>query len=327
MDILLLLLIFLFVTGLVAGVYWLIAQRNLRFQERLKQTGSDPGTESTPELVLGPLTPTLAGSLPVGSEDKIDLQKELREAGFYQSSALEEYAAIRYLLILLPLVAAGVLGFFFAETWAHFRNAIILGVIGAVLGYSMPRVYIYYRARRRKREIERGLPTAIDMMVLCLSAGLNIMTSLQRIAREVSMAYPTLGQELEIVRRQAELRTLEFAVLQFAERIDLPQLRTLAVILSQSESLGTDTGSTLREYADNLRVIMQQRADETANKAPFKLLFPAYLLAMGAAILLVSPAALEFNNFRKQNMVGNTIKDVKELLKPKQPGPNPTPNP
>src|SRR5262249_49171170 len=158
-----------------------------------------------------------------------------------------------------------------------------------------------YKAKWRQHQIERGLPVAIDMMTLCLSAGLNVNNSLERVSHELQFAYPVLGEEFEIVRRQTELRSLDFALIQFADRVNLPQIRNLQVLLTQSENLGTDAVTVLREYADDLRINMRQRADEMANKAPFKLLFPAYLMAFGAGILLISPAALEFANFRQKN--------------------------
>ncbi len=133
------------------------------------------------------------------------------------------------------------------------------------------------------------------------------------------------------MRRQAELKSLEFAVVQFADRVGLPQAKNLAVILSQSESLGTDAVRILREYADNMRTNMRQRADEMANKAPFKMLFPAYLLAFGAGILLISPTVLEFAEFRRKAMISNSIKETRSVLtgetkidknQPLQPAPN-----
>ena len=137
---------------------------------------------------------------------------------------------------------------------------------------------------------------------------------MQRVVRELHDAFPVLAYELELVRQQAELRTLEFAMNQFADRTGLANVRNLAVILSQSENLGTDAVTTLREYADSMRVNRRQRADEMANKAPFKLLFPAYVLALGAAILLISPTILEFRDFREKNMMGAIRDDSKKGL-------------
>src|SRR5437764_12554445 len=106
---------------------------------------------------------------------------------------------------------------------------------------------------------------------------------------------------------------------QFADRTGLANVRNLAVILSQSESLGTDAVTTLREYADSLRTNMRQRADEMANRAPFKLLFPAYLMALGAAVLILSPTFLEFKRYQRRNPTGNVKIEAEENLKKARP--------
>jgi tight adherence protein C len=314
-------LVFGFVFVLVMWVSSILAARRRRLEQRLgsqggsdSQLGSDPSAPSGPDLVLGDqMTPALAGAVPMGSEDRGALQRELRAAGYYKPTALMEYAAIRACLILLPLIGAAGLALF-TDDWhdaVWFWGA---GVLLAILGFSLPRVYIYFQARARQHQIERGLPTAIDMITLCLSAGLNLSSSLERVTGELRFAYPVLAEEFAIMRRQAELKSLEFALIQFAERVNMPQIRNLQVLLAQSQSLGTDAVGVLREYADDLRVNMRQRADEMANKAPFKLLFPAYLMAFGAGILLISPAALEFQNFRHRNLIGTNLDQIRGFL-------------
>jgi tight adherence protein C len=317
---LILALIFLFAFAFVMWVSSIMAARRRKIEQRLQSQRSDPllGVDvtptSTPELVLGEsMTPALAGTVPMDTENRSALQRELRAAGYYKPTALMEYAAIRACLIILPVVAAGALALFTDSA----RDAVItwgVGIVLAILGFSLPRVYLYFKAKSRHHQIERGLPVAIDMLTLCLSAGLNILNSLERVTSELRFAYPVLGEEFEIVRRQAELRSLDFALIQFAERVNMPQIRNLQVLLTQSENLGTDAVTVLREYADDLRVNMRQRADEMANKAPFKLLFPAYMMAFGAGILLISPAILEFQNFRAKNVIGTEIGQAKNFL-------------
>jgi hypothetical protein len=224
-----------------------------------------------------------------------------------------EYAAVRAVLIIVPLIGAGLVALL-TEQESYLPWIWGASILLAILGFSLPRVYLYIRTRARQHQIERGLPTAIDMLTLCLSAGLNIHNALGRVVRELHLAFPALATELEIVRRQAELRTLEFALVQFADRVGMPQIRNLAVMLTQSENLGTDAVSVLREYADDLRINMRQRADEMANKAPFKLLFPAYLMAIGAGILLISPAFLEFQNFHYRNVISSGINEARETI-------------
>jgi tight adherence protein C len=314
MEYLILFLVFVFVMALVLGSLAFFARRRQQLDERLQETEVDESLQSTDStMVLGDMTPALAAQVPISEEDQTELTRELRVAGFYRPSAVMEYLALRSVLIFAPLIAAGVYALY-TDTTQQALWAWGIGILLAVLGFSLPRVYIYLRGQERMRQIERGMPTAIDMLTLCLGAGLNVLNSLQRVVHELAFSFPVLAYELEIVRRQAELRSLEFALAQFAERVGLPHARNLSVILTQSENLGTDAVVTLREYADNMRINMRQRADEAANKAPFKLLFPAYLLAIGAAILIISPTVLEFAQFRKDNVIGGDISKAREEL-------------
>lgn len=321
MENLLLILVFAVVSGGTFAGYLYFSRRRQHIEQRLRGSVVDDGSPSP--LILGELTPALAEQIPVSDEDRGDLQKELRIAGYYRPSALLEYRALRTVLVVVPLLTAGVLALFTATI----GQAVIVWLAAAIvagLGYSLPRIWLYYRGRSRQHAIERGLPTALDMLTLCLSAGLNVVLSLERVAREMRGAYPVLADELAIIRRQAELRSLEFALGQFADRVDMPQVRNIAVILSQSQGLGTDAARVLTEYADDLRIGMRQRADELANKAPLKLLFPAYLLVFGAAILIFSPVAMEFAAFRRANLIGDTIQQSRESLK-QPPGRLPSP--
>ena len=302
--------VFLLVAGLMLCFYAMLVNRSERSRR------AEDGDDGPPRgMILGDMTPALAAQIPITEGNRSDLQRELRAAGYYRPTALLEYAAVRTLLTVPPILAAGILALF-VQTQRQAAYCWVAGITLALLGYSLPRLYIYYRGRARGWEIERGLPIALDMMNLCLSAGLNVLNSLDRIVRELYHAFPVLAFELDIVRRQAELRALHFALAQFADRTGLPNVRNLAVILGQSENLGTDTVVTLTEYADSMRTSMRQRAEESANKAPFKLLFPAYLMAIGAAILIISPTVLEFNVFRKQNTIKKLNEESVENLAP-----------
>jgi tight adherence protein C len=307
-------LVFLLCSGLVLYGHFVLVQRQRRAERRLAETDEDEVKPREP--FLGHWAPALAAQIPLGNGDRGALAQELRKAGYYRPTALTEYAALRWVLTITPVFAAGVLALFMDSTTAAL-NCWIVGLILGALGYSLPRLYLHYRGKARAAQIERGLPVAIDMLNLGLSAGLNVLTSLQRAAKELPAAYPVLGFELDLVSRQAELRTLDFAMGQFADRCGLPNVRNLSVILSQSETLGTDALATLREYADSMRTNMRQRADEMANRAPFKLLFPAYLMAVGAAVLIITPSVLEFNAFRRANLIGDLNQEaVKKLEEP-----------
>jgi tight adherence protein C len=308
-------LIFVFVTGLTYMGYLVLTRRRQQVESRLVPTPlSDPSIGSKPELVLGDMTPALAAQIPMTATGRSELQRDLLSAGMYRPTALMEYTALRAVLTIMPLIVAGVIALFFTETPRGAIYVWIGGILVAGLGFSLPRLFLYLKGRTRKLAIERGLPTAIDMITLCLSAGLNVLHSIERVADELSLAYPDLGFELQLVRRQADLRSLEFALVQFAERVDIPQLRNVSVILNQSEKLGTDGVSVLREYSDNMRIYLKQHAETVANRAPLKFLLPTYMLVLGFFILLLTPPAMEVAQFRRDNILGNVKEEGKQAL-------------
>src|SRR5262245_26580208 len=229
--------------ALIFGLSFLILQAGA-VQRRRQERHLVPESDE-PELVLGPITPAIAAQSPMTPKTRAALEKELREAGFYRPTALMEYAAIRAALVLVPVLAAGLLALVVERDAV--QTVLVWGLVVAILGYSLPRLYLNYLGRVRKREIEKGLPVAVDLLALGVSGGQNILTALHGVTREIRAAYPTLADELEIVRAQAGLNTLPHALQQFADRVALPEVSTLAVLLSQGERLGTDIGASLME--------------------------------------------------------------------------------
>jgi tight adherence protein C len=245
------------------------------------------------------LTPVLAAQIPNSETDRRELEKELRTAGYFGRRALLEYAAVRAVLVLTPLIGAGILalGVDDDQMWKVIAGGLLL----AMLGYSLPRVYLYYRGRERMRKLENALPVAVDMLTLCITAGQTLTASLGRVAKELAPAHPLMSAELAITKRHAEISNLPHALKQLAHRVPIGETRNLALILAQAERLGSETGPALLEYANNIRTGMKQRADTRANQAMFWMLFPTLLcLWIPAAILLVGPAILEFRSERQK---------------------------
>lgn len=270
-----------------------------RTKARLRLNADERSSQG--ELVLGAWTPALAAQVPMGEADKAELHKELRAAGFYQPDAVVEYAALRTILVITPLVGTLMIALLVEDQ--QVLNVLLGGGLVTLLGYSLPRVYIYFRGKIRGRIIEQSLPLAIDMLSLCLSAGQNLIAALQRVTKELKGSHPVLAHELDIVRRHADLRSLPHALAQFAARVQVPEVGNLATILTQAERLGTDMGSALLEYANHLRTSLRQRADAKANKTMFWLLFPMILcLWIPAGIMLIGPAVLEFQQSRKATL-------------------------
>jgi tight adherence protein C len=283
--------------GVFVGAFGLLSWANVqreKVRKRLELQGGVLGVgDSNPEMVLGGLTSPLAEMAPLGGEKKEQIQSELLQAGYYRSTALQEFAAVRAVLVLLPLFLAGLFALLVVRE--RVPQVILAGMAIAALGYSLPRVWINYQAAVRKRQIEKGLPVAVDLLALGLLAGQNVLNSLRRVSTEMKNAFPVLAQELEIVRRQAELNTLPHALEQFSDRVQVAEVRNLVIILTQSQKHGTDVASGLMEFANNFRTSLRQRADKRANQASFWLIFPSiFCLWLPAAVVLMAPILMEF---------------------------------
>lgn len=279
----------------VAGVAFLVLNRAWLARGRPK-----PNDDQDPELLLGAWTPAWSAQIPMTKEGQAELKQDLRAAGYYRRSALLEYTAVRALLVVVPLLLTGVVALL--APVGRLPWVIGLGLGAALLGYSLPRVYLSARARLRDRQIARGLPVVIDLLTLCLSAGQNIMASLEQTAREIRGSHPELAYELEIVEQQTRLHSLEQALQQLADRVRVPEMRNLALLLIQSERLGTDTAQTLLEYATSIRTTLRQQAEARASRASFWMLFPSvFCLFVSAAIILIGPTYMEFWEYRRES--------------------------
>lgn len=288
-----LVLLFVLVVGgsFVALQWWQGRQSALdRRREAARSQGLDPDDD---DLVLGDMTAAWAAQLPLTEEAEEELRGEIREAGFYRHTALMEYAAVRAMLIILPLLVT------FGVALLVPREAMpvtfAVGLVVSGLGYAIPRIYVNQVARTRKRQIERGLPVAVDLLALAMTAGQTLYASLARVAQEVRVAFPELAYELEIVRHHTRLRSLEFALHHWADRVNIPEVRQLVTVLTSSEKLGKDISTGLMEFADHYRTTQRQRADAQASRASVLMLFPMLFgLFLPAAVILCAPIFYEF---------------------------------
>lgn len=289
----------IFVT--VASGFYSLLSRQLEGKPKAYRPGDELLLHSDDRLrdwVLGDLTPALAAQIPVTNNDRPEVSKELRTAGYYGPTAILEYAAVRAVLVIIPLIATGLIALMVDNSQMH--KVLIGGLITAMLGYSLPRLYLHWKGKERIRKLENALPVTVDMLTLCMTGGQTLQASLDRVSREVAAAHPLMAAELSITRQHAELSSLPHALKQLAERVPVGEVRHLALILAQAEKLGSETSQALLEFANHLRTTLKKRADSKANQAMFWMLFPTILcLWIPAAILLVGPAILEFRTQRQ----------------------------
>lgn len=253
-----------------------------------------PPADGPDRLVLGDLTAPLAAGLPGAQRDAEELQPLLRQAGYYRPSALVQYRALRAALVFGPLLLAAA-----AAAVGPAEGIPYLGLAGlllAGLGYALPRAGLTALAAVRTRQVERGLPVFADMLAVALLAGQPLGQAARRVGEQLARPFPRLADELGLVARQAELYDLGTAVGMWADRSQSADVRTLGVILSQAQQLGTDVSAALAEYAAEARGSARQRADARAQRAGFWMLFPTMLcLWIPAAVIMVGPVLAEFS--------------------------------
>jgi tight adherence protein C len=142
------------------------------------------------------------------------------------------------------------------------------------------------------------MPDMLDLLNMCVSQGMTVPAALGRVGRELGPVYPALSKELNIVTEQSRVGNLAQALTNFSERVDVPDVHAFSSLLTQTEQMGTSVSEALSDYSDGMRENMRQRADEKANSAAFKLLFPTVLCLMPAVFLfLMGPALIELNKF------------------------------
>lgn len=278
------------------------------------QADESPAAD-TSDYVLGGLTPTLAAMLPQSDKRAQSLRSELLTAGYYTPHAHINLSAIRYLCIIIPLFFCGFL-LAIAPEPAEWWILVAMVLLPAV-GWATPRIIVQNRGQQRKTEIEKAMPDMLDMLNMCVSQGLTMGDALGRIGTELQPVYPALGQELRITSEQADIGSLEQALLNLNERVQLPEMQSFTSLLIQTERMGTSMVDSLTDYSDGMRTSLQQRADERGNKAAFKLLFPTVLCLMPAVYLfLLGPSIVAMSDFftgRDNASIQSTLDNVERL--------------
>jgi len=261
--------------------------------------------------IFGRLTPGLANVIPEDEKENREFRQLLRQAGFYSFSARNSIYAARLVLFLLPLFVGLYAGVLFPDLMSRYA---CLGLfIGTTLSI-VPRLYVYWVRKNRVEHIRRGIADTMDMFGMCASGGMTMNESLEHISDQLN-EYPELTQELRILRRQIELGSLEQAIKDLMERVNIPEMRQFSYLLLRSSQLGNQTNTALNEQADHLRAMRRHHAMAQANKTPTKLVFPLmFCFAPGALILMLAPSLMTIYDFMasKQAAQQETIESTFE---------------
>ncbi|QDT42258.1 Bacterial type II secretion system protein F domain protein [Gimesia alba] len=286
---------------LVCFVFFLIGDAiaaGHRSNQKKRLDLSDQSSKNYATSKVGMFSRAMAGVVPQSDDEIKKIELDLKRAGYYRSTALVEYLATRNLLIVLVLIGTGV-GCVLADPGTNIPEIILfVGLLVAGAGYGLPRMVLRNQANRRVHRIQRGLPDALDLVMMCLTGGVPLRTALQRVTEEVRYSHPDIAVEFDIIRRHADANSMSDALKQFAKRIDAPDVNALSLMISQTERLGTNVSTALIDFADGVRRKYRQRAEEHSSKTSIKLLFPViFCMAPPIYILFFGPAVLELRNF------------------------------
>ena len=228
------------------------------------------------------------------------LREKLVNAGFRRESAPVVFKGMQFILAGIGMVIGGGYGFF-SEGLSQGLLMKLAG--GVVIGYMLPNLLLGQVAKRRKEKIFLGLPDALDLMVVCVEAGLGMDQALRKVAEEMNKSHKEIGEEFSIANQQLQFGRTRAEVLQaLGFRSGVDDLKQLASILVQADKFGSSIATALRVQSDSMRTKRRQIAEEKAAKTAVKMIFPLVLFIFpGIFVVLVGPAGI--NMYR--NMLSN----------------------
>lgn len=169
----------------------------------------------------------------------------------------------------------------------------LAGITAALIGMYIPEVWLDVKTAKRKTQIFNGLPDALDLMVVCVEAGMGLDAAMTKVSQEIHMTCPSLSQELRIMNLELRAgKSRENALKNLAQRIGLEDMNNLVTMLVQSERFGTSSSRALRVYSDTFRSRRFARAEEKAAKVSIKLLFPLIFFIFPALFVVVAGPAM-----------------------------------
>jgi tight adherence protein C len=286
------LFVLIVVAASVVGMrYWVRPNEAL---ERISG-GGEPAPEDAPKhpsLAFYDIVKRVGNVVPASPKDVTVMQRRLIRAGMRGQNALRTLYGAKLLLgIAFPLITAGLVANSSAEAGNKFG-----AVLGAIaVGFFGPNEYVRMVAKKRQKEISKGLANALDLMVVCVESGLGLDQAIMQVAKELEHAHPDISEEFALVNLElkAGKRRVD-ALRNLAERTASEDLKKLVAVLIQADRFGTGVAQGLRAHADYMRVQARQIAEEKAAKLGVKLVFPIFFCILPSLfVVTVGPVVIK----------------------------------
>jgi len=273
----------LFVFSLVALATFFVALRVVDFRSRALGRLAPVSKRVTPflpapNLIWRELVSWIGSFVPAPSRDLPRLKRLLVRAGYRNPNAARTFYGARVVSTLLPATVVLIMSLRSATSMD--RLMLLVGIAGFV-GFTAPMRYLQARIRRRQHAIERGLPNALDLMVVCVESGLGLDQTTLQVAKELQTAHPDICEEFAVMNLElrAGKRRVE-ALHNLAERAGVADLKKLVAVMIQTDRFGTSIAQALRGHAEYMRTMARQRAEERAAKLAVKLVFPIFFCVL-----------------------------------------------
>ena len=294
MPIQLIVLLVVIVLAVIVGGAALIA--NVQRRAVLARAGVGDGEDSGTTVVLRPvrdmqsrgLRQWLLDTFPGPTAEDAASQEKLVQAGFDTPTAPATFFFARVVsFVILPVLAIA-----FGPRNSFFVYALSIG-FAVFAGWIIPMGFLDRLVRQRQERIRRSVPDALDLLVVCVEAGVSLDAAILRVSREIRLGHMDLAHELSVVNRKTNAGIpRDTALRSLWQRTGVEELRTLVSSMIQSEKWGTSIATVLRVSADTLRRKRRQVAEKKAKQAPLKMTFPLVLFILPALFIVIMGPAL-----------------------------------
>lgn len=292
--------------GVVAVIFGLASTVGDRREMRERLVGNSPSGQPDDALVgaglrvhdargawVNLVTAIEKAGIPLVDTKDATIRSRLVAAGYTQEYAPRIYSLVRLILVIgLPL---GILALLWAGgSSPSLTKLYFIGAIAALLGLYLPSLWVRAKADRRQRQIINGFPDALDLMLVCVEAGLGLEAAFSRVGMEMTRSHPLLAEQIGAVVLELRAgRSQEDALRRMADRAGADEIRAFATLLIQSHKLGSSIAQTLRTYAAEMRERRRMRAEEKAHRLPVLLSIPLVTCMLPVMIgVLMLPAVI-----------------------------------
>lgn len=270
--------------------------RRLRQLEGLQAgANGNGGIKKDGEFLVRWLEPAGDLILPQKEWRRSGIKSQLVFAGYRHPKAIKLFLGIKLFMVAITSLVFIAIAAMVGDPAALLHPFGILRILAAaIVGFYLPDLALGVLIKRRRQNFIESFPDALDMLVVCVEAGLGLDAALNRVAKELRISHPALASELSLIGLEVRAgKTRKEAFQSLAERMEIDHVKSLASIIIQAERYGTSIATALRNFAEEMRVERIQRAKEKAAKLPVKMIFPIMVFIFPALFLiLLGPAII-----------------------------------